>query len=118
MVVRDFYVVCIPINDSEAYAPLFIHRDSVLSLAIPTQPVQTVAGRHLQIAQACCEIDIFQPASSASSDIRRIEATSLAQDGHPSPTLPRGIFTSLQVGLWNNTISLPIALQALLFGFE
>lgn len=70
MVVADFNVVGIAIDEAKTDAPLVVDRYGVLAMPIAPEGVEPVPGRSLQVVEPGCEIHIFELADSPTSDIR------------------------------------------------
>jgi hypothetical protein len=51
MVIDDLYVVRISLNPPEAQPPLVVQPDTVLSLAVTLESLQSISGRHPQVNQ-------------------------------------------------------------------
>jgi len=49
VVIREFHIVGIAIDEPETNAPLIINGDGMLSLPVPLQFVKPIAGRDLKI---------------------------------------------------------------------
>jgi hypothetical protein len=71
MIVHDLDVLDAYVCPTEAHAELIIYANAVLSRAIAFQGFQSVAGRHLQIVQAPCDLQLPQLASRHGRDIRK-----------------------------------------------
>jgi hypothetical protein len=74
VVVCDLDVESIPILESEADAPLIVDCDRILAVSIPGELVQSVSGRHPQLADATREIDVLNLSPCPPQDLRRQSA--------------------------------------------
>ena len=70
MVISYFDIICIAINESEAYAPLGVNRYCMLSASVVLQKVKVVTRWRFKIVDTRCKINIFESAYSSSEKIR------------------------------------------------
>lgn len=71
MIVYDFNIICIAINEPEADAPLIIDGYGVLAFPGTLQFMESVARWNPQVVKACCDIKILQPSHCTYDDVRR-----------------------------------------------
>ncbi len=79
MVVGDFDVECVSIDEQKADAPLVIDGNRMLPLAILLQGVQAVPRWNFQIIESCGQVDVLQFANGSPEYIGR-ETLGLAAD--------------------------------------
>ena len=60
MIVDDLDVVGIAVTPTKANPPLVVDPDAVLSFAVASQGLQSIAGRCLQIAETARAVDLGQ----------------------------------------------------------
>ena len=70
VVICEFYIIRIAIDETKADTPLIVDGDRGLSFPVPFQQVKSVAGRDSQIFQAGGQIYVFQLSRRASQNIR------------------------------------------------
>lgn len=70
MVIGYFDIICIAVNEFEAYAPLVVNRYRMLSASVILQRVKTVTWRRFKIVNARCQVNILESAHSPSEKIR------------------------------------------------
>lgn len=70
MIIGYFDIICIAINESEAYAPLVVNRYCMLSASIVLQRVKAVTRWRFKIINTRCKVNIFESAYSSSEKIR------------------------------------------------
>src|SRR3989339_236800 len=70
MVIGYFDIICIAINESEAYAPLVVNRYRMLSASVVLQSVKAVTWWRFKIVNTRCKVNIFESAYSSSEKIR------------------------------------------------
>ena len=71
MIVCDLDIVGITIDEPEAYAPLVVDGDGVLSFSVPTKLVQPIVWRNLKVVQARSQVNVLKLAPRPSHNIRR-----------------------------------------------
>ena len=71
MIVCQFHVVSIAVDEPKADAPLAVDGDGVLSLPVPCKFMKPVAGRNLQVVQARRQIKVLELARRPSCDLSR-----------------------------------------------
>lgn len=71
VVVGDLDVVGVAVNEPEADAPLVVDRDRVLSLPVPFELMQSVAGRDSQVVKARSQVDVLELPSCPLRDVGR-----------------------------------------------
>ena len=71
VVVCQFHVVSIAVDEPKADAPLIANRNRMLSLPLPCKLMKPVAGRNLQVAQVRREVKIFELARRPLRDLGR-----------------------------------------------
>lgn len=49
VIICDLNIVGIPVDEPEADAPLVVDGDDMLSIPVPTESVEPIAGRNLQV---------------------------------------------------------------------
>ena len=69
MVIGYFDIICIAINELEAYAPLVVDRYYMLSASVVLQRVKAVTRWCFKIVNTCCQVNIFESAYSSSEKI-------------------------------------------------
>ena len=52
MIVINFHVVCVAIDEAKANSPLIINGNGVLALSIASQRMQPISGRNIEIIQS------------------------------------------------------------------
>gem|GEM_PF-2359002 len=70
MVICNFNIIRIAINETEAYAPLVVYRYCMLSVSVVIQRVKAVTRRGFKIINTRCKVNIFESAYSSSEKIR------------------------------------------------
>jgi hypothetical protein len=70
MVIGYFDIICITINELEAYAPLVVNRYCMLSASVALQRVKAVTRWCFKIVNTRCKINIFKSTYSSSEKIR------------------------------------------------
>ena len=71
VVICNFYIICIGINEPKTNTPLIVYGNGILSFSISLQFVEPVAGRNPQIIQAGRQIKVFQFSHSPLPYLRR-----------------------------------------------
>jgi hypothetical protein len=66
MIICDFNVICVAIDERKADSPLIIYGNRVLPRTFTFQGVETIAWRDLQVTKTCGKIDVFQAAHGSS----------------------------------------------------
>ena len=59
MVIADFDIVGIAIDEAEADTPLLVDCYGVLALPVASESVEPVPGRSLQVVEPSCEIHVL-----------------------------------------------------------
>lgn len=70
MVIGYFDIICIAINELEAYAPLVVNRYRMLSASVILQRVKAVTRWRFKIINTRCKVNILESAYSSSEKIR------------------------------------------------
>jgi hypothetical protein len=71
VVICNFYIICIGINEPKTNTPLIVYGNGILSFSISPQFVEPVAERNHQIIQAGRQIKVFQFPHSPLPNLRR-----------------------------------------------
>ena len=71
MVITDFNIVSVAVDEAKADSPLVVDGDRVLTLSIVLERVQSIAGRHLEIIKRGSKVDILEFANGACYDVDR-----------------------------------------------
>jgi hypothetical protein len=71
MIVCDLDIIGVSVDEAEAYPPLVIDGNRVLTLSIPPQAVQTVARGNPQVIEAGGIIDVLQASGGSFPKIGR-----------------------------------------------
>jgi len=71
MVVGQFHIVSITVDEPKADAPLIVDSNGMLSLPLLLEFMKAVARRNLQVAQVGREVKVFELARRTPRDIRR-----------------------------------------------
>jgi hypothetical protein len=71
MIICYLNIIGVTVLKMEADSPLIINRYGILTLPIPLQSLEAIAGRNIQIIQAGGQINIFQTPHSPAEQIRR-----------------------------------------------
>ena len=69
MVVANFDVVGVAIDESKTHAPLVVHGNGVLAFAFVLKRVQSVARWHLQVVEVRRQVNVLKFADSSPSHI-------------------------------------------------
>lgn len=70
VVITDFDVVGVAIDEAKADTPLVVDRYGVLALPVASKGVEPVSGRSLQVIESSREIHILELANRPTSHIR------------------------------------------------
>jgi hypothetical protein len=70
MVIGYFDIICIAINELEAYTPLVVNRYCMLSASVVLQRVKAVTRWRFKIFDTRCKVNIFESAYCSSEKIR------------------------------------------------
>ncbi len=71
MIVNDLNVPGFAIAPHKTDPPLIVNANTVLTLAVAVQSLQTIAGRHTQIVELLCRVDRKQLRAGAPLNLRR-----------------------------------------------
>jgi hypothetical protein len=71
MIICDLDIIGVSVDEAEAYPPLVIDGNRVLTLSIPPQPVQTVARGNSQVIEAGSIIDVLQASRGSFPQVAR-----------------------------------------------
>ena len=60
MIIRNFDIVSITGNEPEAYAPLVVDGDRVLSFSISSELVESISRGNPKVIQARCQVNVLE----------------------------------------------------------
>src|SRR5207237_786899 len=80
MVIGDFDFECVAVCEAEAYAPLIVHSDTVLSSAVALQWLEAIRWWQTQVLDPSRSVQLSQPHHRASQDIPRQPARSAGRE--------------------------------------
>ena len=101
MVIGYFDIICIAVNEPEAYAPLVVNRYCMLPASVILQRVKAVAWWRFKILNTRCKVNIFESAYSSSEKIRFKPSRfphEGAEDGFDADLLERDIVDLRKLG--------------------
>jgi len=62
MIICDFNVIRVSVEERKADSPLIIYGNRVLPLSLTSQGMKPIAWRNLQVIETCGKVNVFQAA--------------------------------------------------------
>jgi len=71
VIIRNFNIVSITLNEPEADAPLIIDGDRVLSFSVSPKLMESIPQRNPKVIQARCQVDVLELSPRSPHYVRR-----------------------------------------------